>query len=477
MATTSFDNLALYADLYLLTMAQGYLLAGKQEQRATFDYFFRTMPFDGAGYAVFAGLGDLLTALDQMRFDDEALDYLGGLGHFDERFIDYLRGFRFEAEITAAPEGEVVFALEPLIRVQGRIIEAQLIEAMLLNLVNFQTLVATKAARIVQAAQGRQVVEFGLRRAQGFGSLQATRAAAVGGIRATSNLFAASRLQLPVVGTQAHAWIQSFADEQQAFEKFAEIYPDNAILLVDTYNTLNSGVPNAIAVAKKMAERGHRLRAIRLDSGDLAYLSKKARAQLDEAGLHDVQIAVSNQLDEHLIKSLLDQDAPIDIFGVGTRLVTGHQTAALDGVYKLSALDGEPCLKISDNFTKVNLPGVKDIHRLHFDNGHFYGDAISLRSEGGVPDRIYHPFFPEQNSAIERYTARPLLQRVMDQGELTAEIPDVARAADYGRQRLAHLPPEHRRFNNPHVYKVGLSKELLDLRSDLYQSIKERWRD
>jgi len=325
--TTVLNHPAIYTDYYELTMAQGYFLAGRQDERACFDYFFRDIPFEG-GYVIFAGLSDLLEILNGFQFYEDELDYLAQQGFRDD-FLNYLRNFRLNTDIHAAKEGEVVFPRTPILRVEGNIIEAQILETLLLNILNFESLIATKAARMKYAAGDHKVIDFGLRRAQGFGGIQASKAAIIGGIEATSNVYSSFIHDTPASGTMAHSWIQSFDDELTAFRKYAEYYPEDCILLVDTYDTLESGVPNAIKVAKELEEKGYKMKGIRLDSGDLAYFSRKARQQLDDAGLKYVKIAVSNQLDERLIKSLLSQNAPIDLFGVGTRLVTGHESPAL----------------------------------------------------------------------------------------------------------------------------------------------------
>ena len=351
------SHAALYTDYYQIIMAQGYFLSGKAQTTAVFDYFFRENPF-GNGYVIFAGLSDLLEILETLRFEDAEIEYLQSLG-FKQEFLQYLRRFRFSGTIHAMREGELIFPLEPIVRVEGSLIETQMIETLLLNLLNFQSLIATKASRIRFAAGNRKLVDFGLRRAQGLGGIHASKAAIIGGIDATSNMYSAYHYSLEVSGTQSHSWIQSFGDELTAFRKFAEIYPDNCILLVDTYNALRSGLPNAIKVAKEMEARGQKLKAIRLDSGDLAILSKKARALLDAARLNYVQIVASNQLDEILISSLLQQEAPIDAFGVGTRLLTAHNCPALQGVYKLSVIGNQPTLKFSDNYARTTLPGRK----------------------------------------------------------------------------------------------------------------------
>ncbi len=459
---------ALYTDYYELTMAQGYFLSGKHDQKASFDYFFRKNPFEG-GFTIFAGLSEFLPLLESLRFHEDELEYLREQG-FDERFIDYLDGFEFEGTIYAPREGEIVFPDEPVMMVEGTLLETQLIETLLLNLINFQSLIATKAARMrLVAGEGKKIADFGLRRAQGYGGILASKAAIIGGADSTSNTYAGKAYGLPVTGTMAHSWIQSFGDEIEAFRAFAKRYPDNTILLVDTYNTLKSGVPNAIKVAREMEKEGHKLRGIRLDSGDLAYLSKKARKQLDDAGLEYVKIAASNQLDEYLIRSLLQQEAPIDLFGVGTRLVTGNESPALDGVYKLSSINGEPKMKYSENIEKTNLPGQKKVHRFLNGKDEFYRDGIFLRGEE-EPESIQDPFYPARSTDIGKLESTPLLTRVMYEGELTGELPTVAGAAEYARRQLRKLPVEHKRFENPHIYKVGISPNLYKLKQDLYTS-------
>jgi nicotinate phosphoribosyltransferase len=464
------SHTALYTDFYQLTMAQGYFLSGRSNISAAFDYFYRENPFDG-GYVVFAGLSDLLEVLQDFHFQQEDLDYLASLG-FKEPFLKYLKDFRFRGTVYSVREGEVVFPLEPLVRVEGNIVESQVVETVLLNFLNFESLIATKAARIKHAAGNHRVVDFGLRRAQGLGGIMASKAAIIGGVEATSNVYSAYRWGLEVTGTQAHSWIQSFDDELTAFRKFAEIFPDRCVLLVDTYNTLRSGVPNAIKVAKELERQGHRLIAIRLDSGDLAYFSKRARAMLDAAGLGYVKIVVSNQLDEYVIRSLIEQHAPIDVFGVGTHLATGRTSPALDGVYKLSMCDGKPRLKFSENYTKTTLPGIKNVLRYTDGNGTFYADAIILEDETAV-DHIYHPFFPEQKSSVARRHGEPLLHLVMENGKLVNGLPTLKETVAYARERLSHLSPEHLRFEFPHVYKVGITARLLALRSQMMEQIQQ----
>lgn len=462
---------ALYTDYYELTMAQGYYLSGRAGEQAVFDYFFRDLPFEG-GYVIFAGISDLLQILSDFSFHRDELDYLREQG-FQPKFIEYLKNFTLEATIHASREGEVVFPLEAVVRVEGTLVETQILETLLLNLLNFESLIATKATRMKYAAGDRKVMDFGLRRAQGLGGIQASKAAVIGGVDSTSNVYSAFRHGLTASGTMAHSWIQSFDDELTAFRKFAEYYPDECVLLVDTYDTLESGVPNAIKVAKELEEKGRRMKGIRLDSGDLAYFSRKSRKKLNDAGLDYVKIAASNQLDERLIKSLIGQNAPIDFFGVGTRLATGHETPALDGVYKLSSVNNEPTLKISENIEKITLPGLKKVIRYLDENNTFYGDGILLDEEQNT-DRIYHPHYPAKHSKVSGYRKEPLLQKVMDNGRLTIDPPGVVESARYARQRFEQLSPEHKRFDNPHIYKVGISKKLMGLREELTQTIKNQ---
>jgi nicotinate phosphoribosyltransferase len=469
--STLLERPALYTDYYELTMAQGYFWAGRQDEEATFDYFFREIPFKG-GYVIFAGIADLLKTLQNFRFHEDEITYLAKQG-FRKEFLNYLSDFELTADIYAATEGEIVFPHEPVVRIEGNIIEAQILETLLLNILNFESLIATKASRMKYAAEDRKVLDFGLRRAQGYGGIQASKAAYIGGVEATSNVYSSFRDDIPASGTMAHSWIQSFEDELTAFRKYAEYYPDDCILLVDTYDTLNNGIPNAIKVGRELEEKGYKLKGIRLDSGDLAYFSRQARKQLDEAGLQYVKIAVSNQLDERLIKSLISQDAPIDLFGVGTRLVTGQDSPALDGVYKLASVNDEPKLKISENIEKITLPGRKKVIRYSGDDGTFYGDGIVLEEEENV-ETIYHPYYPAKHSTVTTFNEEYLLSKVMQDGNLTIDIPTPKESASYAQQRLAKLIPEHKRFDNPHIYKVGISKKLMDLRDDLTQNMKDK---
>lgn len=461
----NFSITGTYTDLYQLTMGQVYYLKGKSQAGAIFDYFFRKIPFEG-GYVVFAGLGTILEILEDLQFTTEDLDYLREKG-LDAGFVSHLRDFRFRGRIWAAREGEVVFPNEPIVRVEGTILEAQVVETVLLNILNFQSLVATKAARMRSVAGNKILSDFGLRRAQGLGGYHAARAAIVGGFNSTSNVKAACDFDLPPSGTMAHSFIQSYEDELSAFRDFAEKRPANCVLLVDTYDTLRSGVPNAITVGKEMAARSQRLQGIRLDSGDLAYLSKQARKMLDEAGLKHVTITASNQLDEHVIKSLQDQQAPIDVFGVGTSLVTCPPDAALDGVYKLAYADGRPRIKLSENLKKITLPDRKQVYRIINGEDNFFGaDLIALDHEHDV-DMMHHPADPDKSLSVKGMKREPLLHSVMEDGRITQEHRSLNEIASFSLDRLARLPQEHKRFQNPHIYKVGISGELRDLRNEL----------
>ena len=460
----------IYTDLYQLTMAQVYFLTGRSQQRAVFDYFYRKIPFSG-GYTILAGLHDFLELLQNLEFTSGDVEYLKGIG-LDPSFTQSLRDFRFRGSIFSAKEGEVVFPDAPIIRVEGTVIEAQIIETLLLNIVNFQSLIATKAARIRYVAGDRILSDFGLRRAQGLGGYHATRAAFIGGFDSTSNVRAAADFDIPVVGTMAHAFIQCYEDELAAFRDFAAHRPENCVLLVDTYDTLKSGVPNAITVALEMEKRSQRLQGIRLDSGDLAYLSSRARKMLDSAGLHYVKITASNQLDEFVVKSLLDQHAPIDVFGVGTSLVTGPPDAALDGVYKLASLEGKPRIKLSENLKKMTLPDKKQVYRILNNNHGFFGaDVITLADESTV-EIMHHPSEPEKSLVLKGLSKEPLLHEVMRNGKLVGNPPPLKEIASYCQQRLKMVPEEHKRFYNPHIYKVGISERLREERNLLRAQYK-----
>lgn len=461
---------ASFTDYYELTMAQGYFLSGKHQKSAGFDYFFRRIPFKG-GYVIFAGLNELIETLQNLTFSEEEIEYLRK-ENFKEEFLEYLQDFQFKGNVYSVQEGEIVFPNEPILRVEGNLLETQLIETLLLNILNFQSLIATKAARIkIAAGKNSVVLDFGLRRSQGLGGIHATRAAMIGGFDGTSNVYSAQRFDLPAGGTMAHSWVQSFESELDAFQTYAKYYPDDSTLLVDTYDTLGCGVPNAIKVAKELESKGHKLKAIRLDSGDLAYFSKKSRKMLDDADLNYVKIAASNQLDERVIHSLKTQNAPIDIFGVGTRLVTGHTSPALDGVYKLNSIDDDPKLKISENIEKITLPGNKKIYRYCNDDGSFYGDAILFDDEKLI-ERMHHPTFPAKKSDVTSREFEELLQPVIQNGKVCINLSEVHEIADYAKKRLNQLQPEFKRLENPHIYKVGISTKLMEKRDILLKLLK-----
>lgn len=458
-------NSALYTDLYQLAMGQTYFLKGTHETHASFDYFFRKTPFD-SGYVLFCGLEEVLDWLETVSFSEEDLRYLADQG-FDKRFLEYLKGFQFTGTIKSMSEGDIVFPFVPILNVSGPVVECQIIETFLLNSLNFESLIATKSSRVRYISGEEKILaEFGLRRAQGYAGVQASRATFIGGFNATSNVYAGKKYGIPISGTMAHAFIQSYDDELSAFRDFAETHPHNCVLLVDTYDTLKSGVPNAIIVAKEMEQKGLKLNGIRLDSGDLAYLSKAVRKMLDAANLPYVKIAASNQLDEHVIRSLNEQKAAIDIYGVGTNLVVGRENGALDGVYKLCSFDGVPRIKISENLKKMNFPGNKQVYRYFNEHGQFIADAITLENLN-APERMAHPFEPHKRMRLHATHIVPLLKEVMRKGKRLTEKTSIKDLAATARENISRLPEEHKRFDFPHVYKVGISPELETLRDQL----------
>lgn len=467
-----FDFTATYTDLYQLSMAQTYFNKKTHEQDAVFDYYFRKNPFDG-GYTIYAGLEELLKQLKTLRFSPSDLKFLK-TQNFPDDFLEYLKDFRFRGKIFSALEGDIVFPNRPVLRVEGTLIETQLIETFVLNMLNFQSLIATKACRMRWISGEKTLLDFGLRRAQGPGGYYASRAAFIGGFNGTSNVVAGKDFNIPISGTMAHSFIQSYDDELEAFRDFAKYRPQNCVLLVDTYDTLRSGVPNAIIVAKEMEAKGERLLAIRLDSGDLAYFAKRSREQLDNAGLEYVKIAASNQLDEYVIKSLQEQNAPIDIYGVGTNLVIGKPNGALDGVYKLAYSNGKPRIKISENIVKITLPHAKQVYRITTSDGTWVGaDAIGLSTESHI-ETMHHPFDPFKSLKIDDLRQEVLLQEVMSGGEITIVLRSLSEIAAYCQERFAQLPKEYKRFDNPHQYKVGISTALKTLQEDLIKSHKSK---
>jgi nicotinate phosphoribosyltransferase len=468
------EKLGLYTDFYELTMAQGFFLNRKQNEHTSFDYFYRTNPYEG-GFVVFAGLQDFIDALSEFTYSESDISYLKSVGFHDD-FLDYLKDFKFSGTIYSVKEGEIVFPNEPLMRIEGNIIECQLIETLLLNILNFESLIATKAFRIKLMTGKRLFSDFGLRRAQGLGGIHASRAAVIGGASSTSNTLAGKLYNIPVTGTIAHSWILSFDKEIDAFRAYADANPDMTILLVDTYDTLNSGVPNAIIIAKELEAKGYKLKAIRLDSGDLAYLSKRARKMLDNAGLEYVQIVASNQLNEHVIKTLLrDQDAEIDSFGIGTEMVTGKPDAALGGVYKLAEISGKAKMKISENIEKMTLPGKKQLVRYFDEDNLFFRDGILLEAESiESAEKIYHPVYPAKNTETKNLKAEALYSKVYESGEVLMTRKTPVEIHDYLMKRSEQLPGEHKRFISPHIYKVGISENLMATRNSLIQRIGKK---
>jgi nicotinate phosphoribosyltransferase len=465
---------ALMTDLYELTMLAGYLREGMTERPAAFDLYFRRAPFQGS-HAVFAGLQPALDYLANLQFTPTDLSYLESLKLFPPAFLDFLGAFRFRGRVTAPREGEVVFAGEPLLTVEGTLAEAQLVETALLNIINFQTLVATKAARLAVTAAPAEVIEFGLRRAQGpDGGLSVARAACIGGVRSTSNVWAGQEFGLPVRGTHAHSWVMAFPDELSAFRAYAECFPDSCLLLVDTYDTLTSGIPHAIAVAAELRERGHELRGIRLDSGDLAYLSREARRRFDAAGFPSVKIVASNEVDEQVIAAIINDGGCVDIYGVGTRLATcaGEGGGALGGVYKLVEIGGRPCLKTTSDQAKATLPGRKRVLRACDPSGRLVMDVLDLLDGRGEPFRpgetAFDPVNPQRSKTVPvDCELRDCRAVVMEGGLSLAPAPELTAMADYCAGQLQRLPEGSLRLVNPHRYKVGVSRRLLALRDEL----------
>jgi nicotinate phosphoribosyltransferase len=458
-------------------MMNGYFMSGTHETEAVFDLFFRENK--SFNYCVAAGLLSAVDYIKNLRFTDSDIDYLKGLNIFGADFLDYLKSIRFTGDLYAVEEGEIVFASEPLLTVKAPVIEAQLLETALLNIVCHQTLIATKAARVVSAAGGAPVTEFGLRRAQGpDAGVYGARAAIIGGCTGTSNVLAGKLFGARVLGTHAHSWVMSFESELEAFEKFAEIYPDNCLLLVDTYDTLKSGVPNAIKVFNKLREKGRKPVGIRLDSGDLAYLSKKARIMLDEAGFNDAVIFASNDLDENLIASLALQGAKIDSYGVGTKLITSFDCPSLGGVYKMSAIKRggkwTPCLKLSDTAAKITNPGFKTVHRVYApDSGRAFADLIALRGEKlARPLVLTHEFERWKTATLERYDVRELPVKIFASGKSVYEFPSLAASAAKAKAESAKFWDEYKRLVNPHIYKVNISDGLYALKQELISSKK-----
>ena len=466
-------NLSMLSDFYEFTMSGGYLQSGRHKRNTYFDMFFRTVP-DKGGFAIAAGLEQAVDYIQKLRFDGDDIEFLRSKKLFNEIFLDYLRNFRFTGDIYAVPEGTPIFPNEPVMIVRAPAIEAQLIETFVLLAINHQSLIATKANRIVRAAQGRAVLEFGSRRAQGpDGAVIGARAAYIGGCAGTSCTLADELYGVPAGGTMAHSWVQMFDSEYEAFRTYCELYPNNTTLLVDTYNTLKSGVPNAI---KAIKDTGISNCAIRLDSGDISYLSKEARALLDKAGLYECKIVASNSLDEYLIRELIMQGAKIDIFGVGERLITAKSDPVFGGVYKLTAVEGDrgeivPKIKISENTSKITNPHFKKLYRF-FDkeSGKAIADELCVYDEvidENAPHTIFDPDATWKKTTLTNFTIRELLVPIFKNGELVYKLPGIEHVKSYCSEQVDLLWDEVKRFENPHTYYVDLSKKLWDIKWQL----------
>ena len=472
-------NLTMIMDLYELTMSNGIFTSEMRDTVTYFDMFFRRVPDDG-GYAIMAGLEQLIEYMNNLRFSDDDIKYLESLKLFSPEFIDYLRGFKFTCDVWDMPEGTVIFPHEPIVTVRGPAMQALMLETMLLLTINHQSLIATKANRIVRAADGRPVMEFGARRAHGYGAAYyGARAAIIGGCTGTSCLLTAKDFGVPASGTMAHSWVQLFSDEYTAFKTYAEKYPDSCMLLVDTYNVLKSGIPNAIKVFDDVLKPlGKRPLGIRIDSGDITYITKHARKMLDDAGYEDCKICISNSLDEYLIRDMIFQGAKVDSFGVGERLITASSEAVFGGVYKLSAVEknGEiiPKIKISENAAKITLPGVKIPWRLYDrETGKAIADVITLGNEKIASDEPYEIFDPDhtwKRKVVTDFVAKKLQTKIFEKGKQVYTSPSVKEISKYRAEQVGSLWDEVTRFENPDTYYVDLSEDLWELRHNLLNS-------
>ncbi len=470
-------NLSMLTDFYELTMANGYFEADMKDEIAYFDMFFRSIP-DGGGYAIMAGLEQVIKYLENLEFDDEDVEYLRGKGIFSEKFLEYLKKFEFTCDVWAIPEGTPIFPGEPLITVRGPIMQAQFVETMILLLINHQSLIATKASRIVRAAAGRSVMEFGTRRSHSTtAAIYGARASYIGGCAGTACTIADLEFGTPALGTMAHSWVQMFDCEYDAFKKYTEIYPTNATLLVDTYNVLQSGVPNAIKVFKELNPPA---KGIRIDSGDITYLTKRARAMLDEAGLQDCKIVISNSLDEFIIRDVISQGACIDSFGVGERLITARSEPVFGGVYKLSALEKNgkliPKIKVSENVEKITNPGFKSVYRLFDkDTNRALADVITLDGEV-IPEvdgyEIFDPDAIWKRKKMKNFYVKNLRVPIFEGGKKVYECPDLKDIKKYCAEQLDLMWDEMKRFENPQTYYVDLSQDLWDLKNEMIEGAK-----
>ena len=474
------DNYTMLTDFYEITMANGFFNEGYKDTTVYFDMFFRSVP-DGGGFAIMAGVEQAIDYLKNLKFTKEDIDYLRSKKMFSDGFLDYIENFKFSCDVWAVPEGTPIFPGEPIVTVKGPAIEAQFVETMLLLTVNFQTLIATKSNRIARAAQGRAVMEFGARRAQGaYAATYGARAAYIGGCAGTSNVLTGSEFGVPVLGTMAHSWVQMFDTEYEAFCAYARNYPDSTTLLIDTYNVLKSGLPNAIkAFDEVLKPLGKRPKGVRIDSGDITYLSKKCRKALDEAGYPDCKIVASNSLDEYIIRDMLIQGAEIDLFGVGERLITSKSNPVMGGVYKLVAIENEegviePKIKISENVAKITTPCFKQVYRLFDrDTDKAIADVITLHGEQIDETKPYELFDPEhtwKRKLVKNYYARPLLQRIFKDGECVYDTPSVGEIRKYCDGQLDTLWDELKRFENPHTHYVDLSMKLYETKQKLLEN-------
>ncbi len=480
MNNNTAKNLTMIMDLYELTMSNGIFDSDRRNEITYFDMFFRRVPDDG-GYAIMAGIEQLIEYMNNLEFSDDDIAYLRGLKLFSDDFIDYLKDFKFTCDVWAMPEGTVIFPHEPIVTVRGPAMQAMMLETMLLLTINHQSLIATKANRIARAADGRPVMEFGARRAHGYGAAYyGARAAVIGGCAGTSCLLTAKDFDVPPSGTMAHSWVQLFDDEYSAFKAYAEKYPDSCMLLVDTYNVLKSGIPNAIKVFDEVLKPlGKRPLGIRIDSGDITYITKKARKMLDDAGYSDCKICVSNSLDEYLIRDMIFQGAKVDSYGVGERLITASSEAVFGGVYKLAAVErnGEiiPKIKISENPAKITLPGVKIPWRLYDrTTGKAIADVITLGDEKISSDEPYEIFDPEhtwKRKVVTDFVSKKLQVKIFDKGRQVYTSPSVKEISKFRAEQVDSLWDEVTRFENPHTYYVDLSEKLWNLRDELLNEL------
>lgn len=472
-------NLTLLTDLYQLTMLNGYFEKNVHEDIVVFDMFFRKNACDG-GYTIVSGIDQFVEYVNNIHFSDEDLKYLKSLNLFSDKFLTFLKNFKFTGDIYAVEEGTIMFPNEPILTVKAPLYQAQLIETALLNIVNFQSLIATKASRVCFAAQGDPVFEFGLRRAQGpDAGIYGARAAIIGGCLATANVLAGKMFDLPLIGTHAHSWVQKFDTEYEAFRAYADIYPDKCLLLVDTYDVLNSGLPNAVKVFKDLEKNGHKPSGIRLDSGDLQYLSRECKKVLDKEGFNNVSITASNDLDEYTISTLKAEGAAINSWGVGTKLITSAQSPALGGVYKLSASykgnDLIPKIKLSEDPEKISNPGYKKVVRIYNENNMAEADLIMLHDEiidESKPLTLFHPTYTWKSKTFENYTIKELHKPLFINGKCQYKRKSVMEIRDYVQRELDTLWEQYKRILHPQTYKVDLSKNLWDLKTQMIDSKK-----